>query len=104
MSTAWRTGYRMGDEALAAAFSVRLTVLLGENDTVTDAPMLLKSPEAMAQGPHRYARGRYFYAAGEDMARLLPAPFAWELHTAPGVGHDNAGMARRAADLMFGAP
>ena len=98
------TGYRMGDEALAAAFSVRLTVLLGEEDTVTDAPMLLKSPEAMAQGPHRFARGRYFYAAGQDMARLLPAPFAWELHTAPGVGHDNAGMARRAADLMFGTP
>ena len=96
------TGFRMGDDALAAAFSVRLTVLLGENDTVTDAPMLLKSPEAMAQGPHRFARGRYFYAAGQDMARLLPAPFAWELRTAPGVGHDNAGMARRAADLLFG--
>ncbi len=96
------TGFRMGNEALIAAFSVRLMVLLGECDTATDAPMLLKSPEAMAQGPHRLARGRYFYAAGQDMARLLLAPFAWELHTEPGVGHDNAGMARRAAALLFG--
>jgi len=97
-------GCRLGDDALAAAFAVRLTVLLGENDTATDAPMLLKSPEAMAQGPHRFARGRYFFNAGKDMARLLPAPFAWKLHTAPGVGHDNAGMARRAAELLFGPP
>ena len=58
------TGFRMGDGALAAAFSVRLTVLLGEDDTVEDAPMLLKSPEAMAQGPHRFARRPVFLRRG----------------------------------------
>ena len=95
-------GCRLSDGALADAFAVPLVVLVGEDDTDPDAAMLLKSPEAMVQGPHRFARGRYFFEAGMDMARAIPAPCAWTLETAPGVGHDNRGMAAKAADILFG--
>jgi poly(3-hydroxybutyrate) depolymerase len=80
----------------------RVVVLLGEADTDPEDKYLPKGRDAMAQGPHRFARGRHFYEKAKAAAAALGADFRWELRTVPGVGHDNAKMAPAAAEAMFG--
>jgi poly(3-hydroxybutyrate) depolymerase len=77
-----------------------LTVLLGTADTDREDKDLRKTPEADAQGPHRYARGQAFYAAGQKAATDAGAAFGWRLERVPGIGHSNAGMAGAAAALL----
>ncbi|MCL9983030.1 MAG: hypothetical protein NBV60_07730 [Erythrobacter sp.] len=88
------------ERGLTAALGKRLTVLLGTADTDRSDPDLRKTPEADAQGPHRFARGLAFYAAGERAAAERKARFGWTLVTVPGVGHSNAKMAGAAAEIL----
>ena len=74
-----------------------LVVMVGENDTDVTNAMLLRSEEAMRQGPHRHARGRYFFEDAQAEAKRMRLPFNWQLVSVPGVGHSNRGMARAAA-------
>lgn len=90
----------IGAEALQAALGKPLTVLLGTADTDRADPDLRKTPEADAQGPHRYARGQAFFARGEAAAATSGVPFAWKLERVPGIAHSNAGMAEAAAALI----
>lgn len=93
----------VGDAAvLKAALARPLTVLLGEADTDTQHPELRRTPQAMAQGPYRLARGQAFFAAGREAAARLGVEFGWQLGTVPGVAHSNAGMAPRAAQALWG--
>jgi poly(3-hydroxybutyrate) depolymerase len=87
-------------ESLRAVFARRVVVLLGDQDTNPNHPSLPRDPEAMAQGPHRFARGHAFFAAAQAAAERLGAPFAWRLEIVPGVGHSDAGMAARAVELF----
>ena len=82
------------------AFPRPLVVMVGENDTDVANTMLLRSEEAMRQGPHRHARGLYFHADAEAEARRMMLPFRWQLVSVPGVGHSNRGMARAATDWL----
>jgi poly(3-hydroxybutyrate) depolymerase len=91
-------GLDLDAAALRAALAFPLTVLLGEADIDPQDPQLRRSPTAMRQGPHRLERGRNFHAAA--MASGMPC--AWGLSTVPGVAHSNAGMAQRAAAVLFG--
>jgi alpha-beta hydrolase superfamily lysophospholipase len=84
------------------AFLVNLTVHLGTADTRQDAS-LNTSPGAMLQGPHRHARGVYFYTNSQSIATRAAAPFLWTRRDLPGVGHDQARMAADAATLLFGS-
>ena len=77
-----------------------MTVMLGDADTDPDDPNLRRTPEAMVQGPHRYARGAYFMGLARDRAGELGVPFAWDAFRVPDVAHDNAGMAQAAAYLI----
>ncbi|MCZ8136707.1 MAG: hypothetical protein O9266_10405 [Porphyrobacter sp.] len=86
--------------ALAAALGKRLTVLLGTADTDRSDPDLRKTPEADAQGPHRFARGQRFFAIAKQTAATLETPFGWSIRTVPGVGHSNGKMAKAAAPLL----
>jgi poly(3-hydroxybutyrate) depolymerase len=79
--------------ALRHALGVPMTVLLGTKDTNAADRVLRKTPEAEAQGPHRFARGHFFFARGQAAAAAMKAPFGWTLATAPGVGHSDPGMA-----------
>lgn len=88
------------DAALKAALGKRLTVLLGTADTDRSDPNLRKTPEADAQGPHRFARGQQFFAEGEKAAAARGVPFGWKLATVPDVGHSNGKMAKAAAPLL----
>lgn len=89
------------DEAgLKRALGKPLTVMLGTADTDRSDPDLRKTPGADAQGPHRYARGQAYVAAGKAAADKRGTPFAWRVVSVPGIGHSNAGMAAAAAPLI----
>lgn len=88
-------------EMLAHAMGLPVTILLGEEDTDTDHRNLRRTPEALAQGPHRLARGRAFYAAARDWAGRAGVPFSWRLEYVPGADHDNAKMAPAAVPFLL---
>lgn len=86
---------------LAAALQVPVTVLLGEADTDLEDPGLRRTPEVLAQGPHRLARGQAFFDAAEGAATRLDVPFGWQLLTVPGADHDNRLMAPAAIPWLL---
>jgi len=92
-------GLDEGDLRRLLAFP--LTVLAGDMDTETSGPSLPSQPEALAQGPHRFARAHAYVAAGRDAAARLGVPCAWRLVPVAGIGHDGAAMSRVAAALWF---
>lgn len=85
---------------LKRALGKPLTIMLGTADTDRSDPDLRKTREADAQGPHRYARGQAYLAAGKAAADKLGTPFGWRVVSVPGIGHSNAGMAAAAAPLI----
>ncbi len=108
----WETDYPYGlrnspldtPEELAHAFKRHLIILLGEEDTDPNDPYLNTSPEAMAQGPHRFARGIKFMDTARKTADSLNLPLCWVVQTVPHVGHSNRGMSEPAAQLIFFPP
>lgn len=88
-------------DALAGAFARPVTILLGEEDTNPNHPLLRRDAGSDAQGTHRFERGQAFFAAAREAAARMGVPFAWALRTVPGVGHSNAGMARAASPLLL---
>jgi len=94
-------GSPLDEDSLAAALQRPLVVLLGTEDTDPNHPELRKTPEAEAQGPHRWARGHQFYAEAKKRASKLGVPFAWKLGTAPGVAHSDKGMSNFAVKWFF---
>ena len=86
---------------LATALQRPLTVLLGEADTDPQHPTLRRTPEALAQGSNRFARGQAFFAFASDAASGLGVPFGWQLLTVPGADHDNPAMAPAAIPWLL---
>lgn len=84
------------DRALAQP----LTILLGTADNDPAHPNLPDQPGAVAQGPHRLARGEHFFAAAERIADQQNVRLRWTLAYARDIAHDNAGMARQAERLL----
>jgi poly(3-hydroxybutyrate) depolymerase len=92
------------DEALQRYLATPLTFYLGTGDDDPQHRALDRSPPALAQGPHRYARGRAAFAAGQALAAERGWAFAWRLVETPGIDHDAARMfaAPEAAEALFG--
>ncbi|MBN3846569.1 MULTISPECIES: alpha/beta hydrolase [Burkholderiaceae] len=90
-----RDGNALPDAAaLEAAYVHRdVTLLLGANDCDPAHPALDRSCAALAQGPHRLARGR---AYTRYMGERHPQGFAHRTIEIDGAGHD--------ADAVFGSP
>ncbi|MEX2381295.1 MAG: hypothetical protein WD490_02840 [Opitutales bacterium] len=88
------------EKKLAEVFSLPVVVLLGDQDTDVDHPQLLRTAGALAQGPHRFARGQKFFETAKAEAAGLGIPFAWSLKIVEGVAHSNSGMAGAAAGLL----
>lgn len=102
-SVAWPYGLQgvpVDDDAVRRWAGQPLVVLLGERDNDPRHRHLRRTPEADAQGPHRYARGAFFAETARDRAAALGAAFRWTVYAVPGVAHDNAGMASAAAWLI----
>jgi poly(3-hydroxybutyrate) depolymerase len=86
---------------LASLLGFPLLVLAGEGDTTTTGPSLPMQPEAVRQGPHRFARAAHYLEFGRAEAARLGLTCAWRLQTVPLIGHDGAAMSRVAASLWF---
>ena len=81
-----------------------MVLLLGDQDTDPADPNLRRTPDANVQGPHRYARGEFFFAFAQAQADLLGAPLSWSVVSVPGIAHNNAGMAEAGAALIAAQP
>jgi hypothetical protein len=80
----------------------RLVILLGDADNDQDAPDLPRMDYAMAQGPHRLARGHWHFEHCAKLADSLGATFGWRLELAPGAGHVSQAIYDRGADILKG--
>jgi pimeloyl-ACP methyl ester carboxylesterase len=96
----WKFGYGFGalpaeisdEAALQRYLAAPLTIYLGTGDILTDSENLDKSPEALAQGPHRYARGQACFEFAQKLAAERGWTFNWRKVETPGIGHDGGGM------------
>lgn len=86
----------------AKALQRPMLLMLGDQDNDPNHYQLNNSDGAKAQGPHRFARGQFFFAAAEAEAKRLGVPFGWKKIIVPGVDHDNTRMARAAAEAIWG--
>jgi len=86
---------------LRTALQLPVTILLGEEDTDPEHSNLRRTPEAMAQGEHRFARGHSFFEAAREYSEKLNVPFNWQLVTVPGADHDNRLMAPAAIPYLL---
>jgi poly(3-hydroxybutyrate) depolymerase len=86
-----------------AALQRPMILMLGDQDNDPNHYQLNNSDGAKAQGPHRFARGQFFFAAAEAEAKRFGVPLGWKKVVVPGVDHDNTRMAAAAAKLIFGA-
>ena len=97
------SGSAIRADPLAAALGLQFTILLGDADTDPNHPSLRRTPEAMAQGGHRFARGQAFFEAARSYAAGREIPFNWQLVTVPGADHDNRLMAPAAVPYLLGS-
>ncbi|MGL5317272.1 MAG: hypothetical protein ACRC9Q_01010 [Bacteroidales bacterium] len=85
---------------LQQVFGKNLILQLGTADTDPNDSSLNHSPGAELQGPHRYARGLYFW----DRSRISSQPhniFKWMKYEVPGVAHSYSQMAANAWGFMY---
>ena len=93
------------DAALERYLAAPLTLYLGSGDIDPNHPSLDRSPEALAQGSSRYARGTACFQTAQNLARRKGWAFNWRLVIAPNVDHNAARMFAmpEVADALFGA-
>lgn len=97
-------GAGLTDADLRRSFSRRLLVLLGEKDNNPNHHSLNRDPGSMAEGPHRLARGKKFYATAKALAAKIGAPFDWTIATVPNSGHNPRRMSDAAAAYFAASP
>ena len=96
-------GAGLGSDDMKQLFTRPLLVFLGDRDNDAGHPHLPREPEAMRQGPHRFARGHRYLEVAAREAKRLGVPLAWRLAVARGVAHDNHGMAPHVGRELFGS-
>ena len=79
-----------------------MTMLLGTADTDSAAADLPRMEAAMKQGPHRLARGQWYFARCEQLAARLGKPFGWTLELVPGAGHVSQAIYDRGIAILAG--
>ena len=100
--------YGLGQTPLEAGprefFRRELVILIGDQDTNPQSAGLRHTPEADAQGNHRYARAYHFLDTSTTAASEAGVAFSWTLEEVPGVGHDHVGMGAYAAARLVAGP
>jgi poly(3-hydroxybutyrate) depolymerase len=94
-------GIGLGEAEIARLLAFPMTILAGDRDTETSGPSLPAQPEAVAQGPHRFARAHTYVAFGHAEALRRNLVCNWRLQVVPGIGHDGAAMSEVASSLWF---
>lgn len=79
------------ETSLRQTYAVDLTILLGMNDTATTGQYVPQSEEALAQGAHRYARGKNYFVQSKALARRSGSSYNWKKIEVPDVGHSSSG-------------
>lgn len=97
-------GLDMNDLHLRRYFDRPLVILLGGADTDMSAPDLPRNDVAMAQGPHRLARGNWYFKHCTALADRFAGRLHWKLEIAQGVGHVSQQIFDRAVDLLNDRP
>jgi len=79
-----------------------LVILLGDADNDASAPDLPRMDYAMAQGPHRLARGLWHFKHCMKLADSIGVHFGWRLEIAHGAGHVGQQIYDQGADILKG--
>jgi hypothetical protein len=77
-----------------------LVILLGDADNDPDAFDLPRWDDAMAQGPHRLARGLWHFEHCTKLAESLGVKLGWRLEIAHGAGHVDQQIYEQGADIL----
>jgi poly(3-hydroxybutyrate) depolymerase len=78
-----------------------MVIFSGDQDIDGTAENFPKHPAAMAQGPNRFARAKFYLARGQAEAAKLGARCRWTRIVVPGVAHEGMRMAAFAAQSWF---
>jgi hypothetical protein len=89
-------GIGMGEAELKRYFSRPLHILLGGADIDTEAFDLPRTPEALAQGLHRLARGLWHFEHCRSLAKTLGVDLASTVEIVPGALHISRAIFDRA--------
>jgi poly(3-hydroxybutyrate) depolymerase len=93
-------GSPVTETALKKSLARDLIIMLGDRDTDPSHFQLRRTPEAMAQGAHRFERGQNYYKAAGSRAAELKGEFGWKLRTVAGAAHENGKMSGPAAAAL----
>ena len=94
-------GTGLDEAGLRRLLESRLHIMAGLNDCEATADNLPSQPEAMAQGPGRLQRARYYFATARAAAETLGCGLGWQFTEVPHVAHDGRAMSVAAAGLWF---
>jgi hypothetical protein len=95
-------GLDLDESHLRRYLGRRLTILLGADDVDSAAFDLPRSATALAQGPHRLARGLWHFEHCGKVAELLGLQLAWKLEVVPEAGHVSQKIFDRASNILAG--
>lgn len=87
--------------SLKQSFAREFVLMLGDRDTDPNRTDLRRTPEAMAQGMHRFERGHNFMKDAQARAAELDADLRWTLQVVPGAAHQNSRMSGPAAAVLM---
>lgn len=94
-------GGEVTEDQLKIALGKDVVVLLGTLDNDPNHSSLRRAPEAMRQGPHRFARGITFYNVAKAQADALGVEFSWRVATVENAVHSNGQMALGAVPFII---
>lgn len=94
-------GLGLGEDDLRALLESDLWIMAGVEDAAATADNLPTNPEAIAQGPGRFARAQNYLAQGRAAAQALGCACNWQYTEVPGVAHDGNAMSQAAAGMWF---
>ena len=96
-------GIGLDESFLRRYLSRNVTILLGDADTDSSASDLPRNEVALAQGPHRLARGLWHFDHCRKVAEQLGASFGWRLEIVPGAVHVDQAMFEIGAHIAVGS-
>lgn len=94
-------GLGFDEDDLRRFLAYPMTLFAGDQDIDRSDPNLPSQPEALAQGPTRFARAHFFHDFARRQAESLGVALAWRLIIVPGIGHDGRSMSRAVAAFWF---
>ena len=94
---------QLPESTLRNAFAAPFVLLLGQDDVRTDG-VIRRNGQTNAQGPHRLARGRFYFERAIAAAQRIGVPLQWRLHEVAGAGHREGSMMPAAVAEMMAAP